>query len=230
MVHYIAQQIATAERARSSAKAAAEVRCFESILKLWQHRHALPNDRSPFKDFAPLLETLRRLNPENHESVYIGWEHAHQDKTQDEATETGLDVSQAWLRAALNVDRAARVLIEPMLQRAAASVVAPETHAWIEGALNTSEEDDVAILLNLIDHTAVTEQPHADLSSSDKMMKADRSLALQRQAIETRLQYLDEFIRLGSILRQAFVAELNDSQSPEPAEQSRLSLYSVSQV
>ncbi len=38
MAHYIAEQIAIAENATDDKKVEAESRCFETILKLWQHR------------------------------------------------------------------------------------------------------------------------------------------------------------------------------------------------
>ena len=49
MAHYIAEQMTIAENATGDDKIEAEQHCFETILKLWQHRSSLPNGRRPFE-------------------------------------------------------------------------------------------------------------------------------------------------------------------------------------
>ena len=51
MAHYTAEQMTIAETATDNDKIKAEQHCFETILKLWQHRSTLADGRGPFESF-----------------------------------------------------------------------------------------------------------------------------------------------------------------------------------
>lgn len=71
MAHYIAEQIEFAERTTGDEKREAEERCFNAILKLWNHRSAIPGESKPFVNFEPILRTLKRLDPENDRNFFL---------------------------------------------------------------------------------------------------------------------------------------------------------------
>lgn len=71
MAHYIAEQMTIADNAQGDDKIRAEQKCFETILKLWEHRSSLPNGQRPFENFEPIFRVLEQLNPENKQPFYF---------------------------------------------------------------------------------------------------------------------------------------------------------------
>lgn len=65
MAHHIAELITTAKEAKKKAEqAAAETRVVDTILKLWEHRTALPGQAYPLAQFKEILELLSKLTPD----------------------------------------------------------------------------------------------------------------------------------------------------------------------
>lgn len=61
MAQYLAEQLSVAKVARGENREVARARCVDLILKLWDHRHALPNGTRPFEAFEPILQMLDEL-------------------------------------------------------------------------------------------------------------------------------------------------------------------------
>lgn len=208
IAHYIAEQIAIADSATGEEKAEAEQRCFESIMKLWQHRYALPNGRSPFQDFTPIFETLQRLNPENHKPFYIAWEY-YLDKQEDENTADLVD-AKSWLRMALSIDRTARVLVETLLRLAAPRVTNPNVRAWLRHASDLPQDFDVQVIMNLVGDPA----PDGELDCQSVGNGSQESVGalpgnLSKKAIEERIKYLETFLGLAEWMHSALQEELD---------------------
>jgi hypothetical protein len=70
-IHYTAEQIIISEGMSEHSKAETKQRCFTLILRLWEHRLLLPNNRYPFKNFELIFERLRKLDPDNLEQYYF---------------------------------------------------------------------------------------------------------------------------------------------------------------
>lgn len=208
IAHYITEQIAIADSATGTEKVEAEERCFNSIMKLWQHRHALPNERSPFTDFTPIFETLQRLNPENEDPFYIEWQH-HWDKPDDQ-NPSDLDDAKSWLRMALSIDKTARILIESVLQLAALRVTDSNVRAWLKHTSEFSPDFDVQVILNLVgDLDPDDEMDCRSIEDDSRDSVNSLSTNLSKNAIEKRIQYLDAFLQLAASFRSDFEEELS---------------------
>ncbi len=131
MAHYVAERIALTENVVGAEKAEAEQQCFDTILKLWEHRAVLPNGRYPFKNFEPLFKTLSRLNPDNSQTYYFDNSH-FQEADSDDASKIEPDEVQSWISMALSVDAVARILIDFALKQAAYNAEDERTVAWIK--------------------------------------------------------------------------------------------------
>ncbi|WP_133161911.1 hypothetical protein [Deinococcus koreensis] len=210
IAHYITEQIAIAESATGEEKAKAEERCFDSIMQLWQRRYALPNERSPFKDFASIFETLQRLNPENQKSFYIGWKY-HWDNLDDENPSDSGD-AKSWLRMALSIDRTARVLIETTLRQAALCVTDSDVQAWLERTPDPSRDFDVQVIMKLVGNLDLDDERSNHSVENDSQESVDSFPDdLSKKAIEKRIQYLEAFLELAASFRSAFQEELGEA-------------------
>jgi hypothetical protein len=194
IIHYITEQIAIAENATGEAKIEAEKRCFDSIMQLWQHRYALPNGRSPFRDFVSILETLRYLKPDNPEPYYFDLPHLTQQDDSN-TTESTPERVRSWLRIALSIDKAAKVMIETFLRYAAITAIDEQTEGWLKHAPRAKKDADVQAIVEL------TTEP--DLDDDDARLDAEK------QSIEKRLEYLEEFLEFSNLLRDAFKEPLD---------------------
>jgi hypothetical protein len=131
MAHYIAEHIELAESLRGDEKEEARRQCFETILKLWQHRAAFPGGHRPFEKFEPIFKILERLDPENHQSFFF------------RADEKNLSLNpqvKQWSDMALDVDRVARVWIEYILQQAVLHAEDKRTKKWLKNAIGSEDE------------------------------------------------------------------------------------------
>lgn len=210
IAHYITEQIAIADSATGGEKAEAEKRCFDSIMQLWQHRYALPNGRSPFKDFTSIFETLQRLNPENQKPFYIDWEYRW-DKPGDE-NPSDSDDAKSWLRMALSIDRTARVLIETVLREAAQHTTNSNIRDWLQRSPDHSRDFDVQIIMKLVGGLDLDGEP-TDQNVEDDSKESVGSFLdiLSKKEIEERIKYLEAFMELATSLRTTFQEELGES-------------------
>ena len=105
MAHDIAAKMDRAERLPDDPEA--QTACADAILRLWDHRAVYPHPKRPYESLEPLLRTLEMLNPENDTPFYF-------------RPNPGIEGEAApWLKAALNFDASARVLITYVLGLAA---------------------------------------------------------------------------------------------------------------
>lgn len=196
MAHYVAEQMTIAENAAGDDKIKAEQQCFETILKLWQHRSALSNGRRPFESFEPIFRTLARLDPEKPNPFFYSnsnFRSSEPDASTDDSNEV-----QQWLDIAQGIDQAARVWLEFAFHQAALKATDEKTISWIENAIGLPEGDDTSTITHLL---------HIDLENESKETAEQKQQAKQKQ-LTSRIQKLDAFINFNQILRAAFVAEL----------------------
>lgn len=204
MVHYITEQISIAETTTGSEKIKAEQQCFETILKLWERRSSLPNNRYPFKNFESIFKVLNRLDPENTQPYYFDNSHSQMNVNKgNEETESETDEVQTWVNIALGVDHAARVLIDFALKQAACNTVDEETIAWLENAAGISDENDVSVIIQLVGETQESE-PEED----------EESLEETRRYLQSRIDKLTTFTEISDLLRAELIQELKNL-SPE---------------
>ncbi len=198
MAHYITEQIAIAETATGSEKVKAEQQCFETILKLWDHRLSLPNNRYPFKNFEAIFQTLSRLDPDNSRSYYF--DNSYFQRREDGDTpETQVDEVQSWINLAVSIDSAARVLIDFTLRQAAHNAEDAKTAAWIKKSTGISDNahNDIAIIARLVGGS------QAD-NPEEKVREQRRS------ELSSRIETLDMFIEFSGLLRDELTEHLEN--------------------
>ena len=83
MAHYIAELIQDAETASEEERLVKMQACNDAILRLWQHRHVLPDGSRPFEELEPLLKTLENLDSENNTFRYF---HSTREDISDQTT------------------------------------------------------------------------------------------------------------------------------------------------
>lgn len=189
--YYIAQQIAIAEASNSSEKAAAEGRCFDAVLALWQHRNRFPARYQPFNGFAPILETLERLNPDSPRPFYL---RAIRDAAKSPPAKLN-DVERA-LKFAEAVDRAARALVTMALQSAAEKADDAQTQAYLRNELPVpNPEIDVV--------RALLRQPR----DQSPAKTTDKRIARQQQ-VAANLARLDYLLSASRTVRKSLVRHL----------------------
>lgn len=210
IAHYITEQIAIAESATGEEKAGAEERCFNSIMRLWQHRYALPNARSPFKEFTSIFETLQKLNPDNQKPFYIDWQYRY-DKILDENSSDS-DDARSWLRIALGIDRAARVLIESVLRQSAGHVMNLSLRDWLNHSSGHSKDFDVQVIMELVGNLEADDGLNSRSVKSDDQESTESFLNVwSKEEIKERIKYLEAFMGTAALLHSTFQEKLGES-------------------
>ena len=113
MAHYVAELIDGAANAPPEERGAAGRECFEAILKLWDHRAALPDGRRPFEKLEPVMRALESLDPNADTPRYFGLARRAMGSGDESAA------MQSVLDLVNSVDEAARITIVHALVEAA---------------------------------------------------------------------------------------------------------------
>ena len=194
MAHYIAEQLAISKKAKGDAKSNAEQQCFETILKLWQHRSHLPAGMRPFESFDPIFRSLERLDPENATPYF----YARKNYSERVASEENSDDVQKWLDIAQGIDQAARIWLEYVFQQAALCATDENTIEWLEHAIDMPDNQDVSLISQLIEVV---------YEGKDTELVEPEAKARQEQ-LKTRIKQLDAFNSFNEMLRTTLAAEL----------------------
>jgi hypothetical protein len=193
MVHYIAEQMTVAENATGDKKRVAEQRCFETILRLWQHRSALPNGHRPFESFEPIFRALSKLDPDNPQPYYYSRFNATSSET-DEVSKEPNEVLQ-WIDLANAIDRSARILIEFIFHQASLIAKDKKTINWLINAIGISPNDDVSIVVRLV-NTYEDSEKETNISDNE-----------QSEKIQSRIQQLNTLITLSQEIRSLLIKQ-----------------------
>lgn len=134
MAHLVAERIHAAEHAPPETRGTAEDACMREILRLWEHRYAAPPRFNLLRDAESVMRTLASLDSKQEE-----W------RLFPEA----LEVARAedcknpndWLKLALQLDRAARDLIEFAIRSGAEEALASEEFRSALSAAMGSKSD-----------------------------------------------------------------------------------------
>jgi hypothetical protein len=198
MVHYITEKIAIAETTTGIDKIEAERQCFDTILKLWERRLSLPNNRYPFKSFDPIFQALSRLDPDNSRSYYF--DNSNLQKIEnDDTSETQTNEIQLWLNLALSIDAAARVLIDFAIRQAACSVDDEKTATWIKESTGISDGqyDDLSIIIRLV-------------GESQEDNREEKIREQRCHELNSRIEKLDMLIKYSELLRDQLTEDLEN--------------------
>ena len=197
LAHYVAEEIVTTENATGDEKSEAERRCFETILKLWEHRSSFPNGRRPFENFEPILRALNRIDPESRQSYYF--EDFLNQKETDNTPDAKTDDVQSWIDTAVAVDRAARVLLDFAFKQAAHHAADEKTKSWIKNAAKLSSNDDeLSVVIRLL--------PALEDNQDKDALK--RIAQDQKNDLRSKIEKLDALLGRSKVLRRALTSEI----------------------
>lgn len=148
MAHYLAEKI-TQQESLPNGKERDEIEkiCFESILKLWEHRWLLPSGSRPFESFEPILKVLEKINPENGDAFF----YKHQDILSN-YKKNDLDFTEVnqCLDMIVQIDKVAKIWVNYILERAISNVKNEKVGAFLENAINETNSDDIDIIMNFM--------------------------------------------------------------------------------
>ena len=176
--------------------------CFETILKLWEHRRSMPSGRRPLETFEPILETLYKLNPEKERPFYFELPDNHRSPKPIEIIEP--EDLRSCIETAVQIDKAARIWINDILRHAASKIKEPGTEALLENALSLSDDDDIRIVQVIVEETSDDE---STTTFEDNFRKRLRLEKLQKRVVE-----LEKFKRLSDFLLEEYKKELTERQ------------------
>lgn len=195
MVHYIAEQITLAKSAKGKKKFEAEINCFETILKLWNHRAYLPNGHRPFENFETIFRVLERIDPNNKKQFF--YERLIEDKSQSKNNKKISADVKKWLDIALVIDEAARVWLSQVIKYAAQSATDKETLEWLENSIGISNEEDISLII--------------DLYSEESNINVNKTVQIKNEKvknIKSRIKQLDAFVKFSKDLKKIYLTEL----------------------
>ncbi|EPD88738.1 MULTISPECIES: hypothetical protein [unclassified Paenibacillus] len=193
MAHYIAEQIEIAEHSSGIQKQEAEERCFETILKLWNHRSAFPRGSRPFENFEPILRTLARLDPENDRHFFF--------ENRRDTTDNVPEEIQKWLDVAGGIDEAARVWLKYVFEQAALAATDDSSIEWLENSVALQEEDNFLVIFREL---------HSDID--DNWGEGQKENERKRKIIVSRIKKLEAFAELNQLLLTEYRNELVKSE------------------
>jgi len=197
MAYYLAEKITAAEKANGDEKVKAEKECFEAILKLWEHRWMLPNERRPLRNFEPLLNLLQKLNPEK-EDPYFYPEIPSLVKY-GKSKKAKLGTTQFWVEAAQQIDRVARIWLADTFHLAAQAASDENTAEWLENAINIPDSRDTQIVKIILD-----KHPIDDLADIKENVYRDYDI----EAAKFRIAELERYASLNASLLDYHKKEL----------------------
>lgn len=186
-----------AENATGDQKSEAERRCFDTILKLWQHRSSFPKGHRPFENFEQIYRALSRLDPECRQSYYFE-DFIHQKET-DKTPDAKTNNIQSWINIAVAVDRAARVLIEFAFRQAAHHAADDKTKSWIKNAAKlSSNDDDLSVVIRLLPAKEGNQEKDA----------LERIRQEQLVSLRSKVEKLDAFLGCTKSIRASLSREI----------------------
>lgn len=197
MAHYLAEKITTIESFPIESETSnVKKDCFDTILKLWQHRWSMPSDKRPLRNFDPILKTLEGINSENQKPFYYN-PFENQDTAEIEGIKYTLDDLNVSMKVVSMIDKVARIWIEDILEKATSIAKDEKTDAIIENAGNISDEDDDINAIKLILEYNSSEETNT--------MNDYRKRILKKRIIE-----LEKFAKLNKVLLHDYKRELKN--------------------
>lgn len=140
MAHYIAEKMTAMETASGKAKEDAAEECYDTILKLWAHRAALPNGLRPFESFEPIFAALHKLSPDRQESFFYRANYTRH-KRKSKATQPEKEIEE-WISMADEVDFAARTCLRFVITQATGIAQDQSTKVWITNSVEMKDNDE----------------------------------------------------------------------------------------
>ena len=200
MIHYISEQIRISKSTKGKKKLEAQRNCFETILKLWNHRAYLPSGQRPFENFEAIFRVLERMDPDNKKQYY--YEPPIDKKTRSNKKKKIATDVKIWLDIALTIDEVARVWLSQVFKYAAQTATDKETIKWLNTASNLSKEEDISVISLLFGDESESEE-----SKGAKIRKG------KQDNLKARINQLDTFVKFSKNLKKIYLIELKKASS-----------------
>lgn len=198
VAHYLAEQMTAMKRAKGKERAKAQDRCFAAILQLWRHRHSLPSGLHPFAGFDPIFRVLATISPDRRHGYYI------RDLDEKHATDKKSADVEMTARFIMDVDQAARILIEAALEIAVEQAKTPRTKTYLKSVQAKAENSDVIAVTRLMARRRYLETLDPAVEAED-----------MKQLWEKRLEELDHLISSATYVQEYFKRRLGEISSPK---------------
>lgn len=205
MAHYIAEQMEGARNANGDEKGEAEQRCFETILKLWQHRAFLPNGHRPFESYEPIFQLLEKLDPEKERPFYLNIINKRKRKLDNPGQDS--DDVQKWLDIASSIDQTVRIWFNYVFEQAARSATDENTVEWLKNSVGLRDNYDTLTISRWV-NDEVLEDLLDDLLDDDSEINA--MLEEKRRELTSRISKLKTFSEFSATLLRLYEAELQE--------------------
>lgn len=197
MAHYIAEQIIAAESAEVPDKAAAQERCFQTILALWKHRSSMPSGHRPFESFEPILRALEHLDPKASRAPSYGIPSLSDTPSKSEPSSV-----KVLMEFVPRIDLVARELINVAITEAARKATSPQTLALLNAAIPST--GDIDIVRRLV------------IKGEDELSAGEDKKKVLKKQLEETICNLDAFCTISAKIREYFEGRLN-RMSPKSA-------------
>jgi hypothetical protein len=191
MAHYIAEKIEAAKNAEEALRPAAEAECAKAIIDLWQHRWKIQDRHQPLKDFSRLLELLRQIDPETFDPYYYRF-----------PPERKKEEDNAWLTVAYDIDKAARVCLKYMLNKAAEAAGSADAKAILDVAEVIGPDPDIMVLQTLFGNKDY------NLDPEDLNIGSEFNEDFGKQSIKNHIDYLDKLVKHAEDIKAKLRAEI----------------------
>ena len=192
MIHHISDLILIAETCDVKDRMAAEDRCRNAILSLWEHIYMLPGHSDVFSSIPVIIKTIKALDSDFQDYYYFA-----QIQKAAEANKIDPEVIK-WLDLSRGIDFSARLLIRETLRNAAKSA-AKKDEKWIQEIENAFPQKlSAPVMIRIVsgdgsDKNETTEK-EADLDQlTDRREKLVGFLELSQvllQDMETKIELL----------------------------------------
>ena len=199
MAHYVAELIDAVSNAAPEERAAAERKCFETILELWGHRAELPDGRRPFENLEPIVRALESLDPDNEMPRFFRSVRRSIDKAEESSHTLSL------FEFVNGIDSIARILIGYTLADAARSAL-DESKDWVAAAEKAGTSPG---LVHVLTSFVAGGQDGDEQSDGTK---------LERERLSDYLERLEAFTNAAALLADDVRARLDALPSSDLAE------------
>lgn len=179
VAHYVAEKITLIESLPAGKKKGnAQKECFEIILKLWENRWKLPAGKRPLESFEPILNVLKRINPEEENPFF----YSLRNRNLETDNIAGFDEIDQYLETIQQIDKVARIWIDFLLQQATLAAKDEYTEVILNNVLSTSNNHDIDTIKLLFDNIE---------ESTKKNM---------RDSLQKRIKELEKFSKLNELI------------------------------
>lgn len=196
MAHYLADKMSLIENSQGKKRKIAEQECFDTILKIWEHRQNLPSGTRPFEEFEPLLNLISKIGTDDRNVPLFYRPDIRERNHEIDSVNPKKIEGEDWLIIASQIDQTARVWLRHSLKEYAISVKKDSTDEWLNNCVGLSDSDDAKIIRIIFD-------------KEHEMSDDEFQMEFQTEKLERRIIELEKFREINQILLDSFKEELS---------------------